>query len=62
MPTYSYRCDYCKYHVEVQQPITSKPLSACPKCDRNNFRREPGGGLGFHFKGTGFYATDYKDK
>jgi predicted nucleic acid-binding Zn ribbon protein len=37
-------------------------LPICPQCGKSNMHRGPGGGTAVHFKGTGFYETDYKDK
>ena len=59
MPTYDYVCDDCGYQFEEFQSITAKPLAKCPKC-RGRIRRLIGGGNGFLFKGSGFYATDYR--
>jgi putative FmdB family regulatory protein len=59
MPTYDYVCDDCGYQFEEFQSITAKPLAKCPKC-RGHIRRLIGGGNGFLFKGSGFYATDYR--
>ena len=61
MPTYEYECKHCGYRFEVLQKITDKPLDNCPKCN-NKVRRLIGSGSGIIFKGTGFYATDYRKK
>jgi ssDNA-binding Zn-finger/Zn-ribbon topoisomerase 1 len=39
--------------------MTDKPLARCPKCHKK-LRRLIGSGSGFIFKGSGFYATDYR--
>jgi putative FmdB family regulatory protein len=59
MPTYEYECTKCKHVFEEFQKITEKPLLRCPKC-RGKLRRLISGGVGIIFKGSGFYATDYK--
>jgi putative FmdB family regulatory protein len=61
MPTYEYECDHCGYKFEAFQKITEKPLDNCPKCN-NTLRRLIGSGSGIIFKGSGFYATDYRKK
>ena len=61
MPTYEYECKHCSYKFEIFQKITDKPLDDCPKC-KNKVRRLIGSGSGIIFKGTGFYATDYRKK
>jgi len=59
MPTYEYECDSCKERFEFFQRITAEPIKACPKCD-GRLERLIGGGAGIIFKGSGFYATDYR--
>lgn len=59
MPTYDYECKHCGHGFEAFQKITDKPLNACPKCG-NKVRRLIGSGAGLIFKGSGFYATDYR--
>jgi predicted nucleic acid-binding Zn ribbon protein len=39
--------------------MSDKALRKCPKCNKK-VRRVIGGGVGLIFKGSGFYATDYK--
>lgn len=59
MPTYEYECRSCKHRFDRFQPITARPAGACPKC-RGTTRRLISGGGGLLFKGSGFYATDYR--
>ncbi len=61
MPTYEYVCTQCGHTFEVLQNMSDKALSKCPKCAKK-LRRVIGGGAGLIFKGSGFYATDYKKK
>ena len=61
MPTYEYECTHCGHKFETVQKITETALSKCPKCN-HKLRRLIGSGLGIIFKGTGFYATDYRKK
>jgi len=61
MPTYDYECTKCGHKFEAFQQMSDKPLAKCPKCDKK-LRRLIGGGAGIIFKGSGFYATDYKKK
>lgn len=62
MPTYEYECTSCGYKFEVSQKMSDKHLDKCPKCTKK-IRRLIGQGGGIIFKGSGFYATDYrKDK
>ena len=59
MPFYEYRCE--KGHTfEVMQKMTDDPVSECEKCGRPVQRVfHP---VAVHFKGSGFYNTDYGKK
>lgn len=59
MPTYEYECESCGNTFEKFQSMLDKPLSKCPKCKKPP-RRLIGNGSGIIFKGSGFYATDYR--
>ena len=59
MPTYEYECENCKKTFDVFQSITAEPLKMCPECN-GEVRRLIGKGAAIIFKGSGFYATDYK--
>ena len=69
MPTYEYTCSKCKHQFDVVQAITEKPLAVCPK-DKCGLKRWGKGkikrgivpGAGILFKGSGFYATDYRSE
>ena len=61
MPTYEYQCKKCAHKFEAAQKITEKPLRKCPKC-KGSLKRLISAGVGFIFKGSGFYATDYRSK
>jgi len=41
--------------------MTAAPTKTCPKC-RGRVKRLISAGAGFLFKGSGFYATDYRSK
>ena len=62
MPTYEYHCDSCGYRYEKFQPITAKSDRTCPRCRRRAVQRIIQSGGGLIFKGSGFYATDYRSK
>ena len=59
MPFYEYRCE--KGHTfEVKQKMTDDPVTECEKCGRPVQRVfHP---VAVHFKGSGFYNTDYGKK
>jgi putative FmdB family regulatory protein len=60
MPTYEYKCKHCGRRFEVFQSITERPVRTCPHCGKNGVKRLISAGAGIIFKGSGFYATDYK--
>jgi predicted nucleic acid-binding Zn ribbon protein len=41
--------------------MIDKPIEKCPKCHKK-VKRLIGAGAGIIFKGSGFYATDYRKK
>ncbi len=57
MPTYEYRCPD-GHEFELFQKMTDKPRAKCPVCGKPA-TRQISGGAGLHFKGSGFYITDY---
>lgn len=59
VPIYEYQCTNCGRTVEEMQRITDKPLQMCPFC-KGKLRRLISL-TSFQLKGTGWYATDYKD-
>ena len=61
MPTYEYECLKCGHNFEAFQKMTDKPLDKCPKC-ADTVKRLISSGIGIIFKGSGFYATDYRKK
>lgn len=60
MPTYEYECQKCGHRYELFQNITAAPIKKCPKCQEEAAKRLISAGAGIIFKGSGFYATDYK--
>jgi putative FmdB family regulatory protein len=59
MPIYEYRCDN-GHQFEVMQRMTDDPIVSCERCERPVQRVfHP---VAVHFKGKGFYNTDYGTK
>ena len=59
MPIYEYRCEN-GHTFEVQQRMTDEPLTTCQVCGAPVQRVfHP---VAVHFKGSGFYNTDYGRK
>ena len=61
MPTYEYQCRSCAQRFEARQRITASPRRRCPHCGKQGDRLISAG-AGFLFKGSGFYATDYRSR
>lgn len=64
-PTCDYECVECSQRTELFRPITAKSNRKlfCEKCGRKvRVKRLIGSGGGVIFKGSGFYATDYREK
>lgn len=62
MPTYEYVCRECGHKFEEFHSMSSEPVKKCPRCKKSAVKRLISGGVGIIFKGSGFYATDYKKK
>jgi putative FmdB family regulatory protein len=59
MPIYEYRCER-GHTFEVMQKMTDDPVSSCTTCEAPVQRVfHP---VAVHFKGKGFYNTDYGTK
>ena len=59
MPLYEYRCDR-GHTFEVMQRMSEDPITSCTTCDASVQRVfHP---VAVHFKGSGFYNTDYGKK
>ena len=57
MPLYEYKCNSCGDVFEVLQKFSEKPLTVHTKCGGTVERLISPSAL--HFKGTGWYVTDY---
>ena len=58
MPIYAYKCTACGFEKEYLQKMSDKPLTKCPKCGKDTFRKELSA-PGFELKGSGWAATDF---
>ncbi len=56
MPIYEYRCDQ-GHTFEVRQRMVDDPVETCLTCERPV--RQVFHPVAVHFKGSGFYNTDY---
>jgi len=60
MPIYEYRCSKCGRTFEALQAISAEPLKKCIYC--RGKAKKIVSLSSFHFKGSGWYITDYKKK
>ena len=60
MPLYEYRCTKCGHRFEKIQKFSDPHVKKCPKCKGKveQLLSSPA----VHFKGTGWYVTDYAAK
>ena len=59
MPIYEYRCGACGQEHEVLQKVSEPLLVKCPACGKPKLQKLLSA-AGFHLKGSGWYATDFK--
>jgi putative FmdB family regulatory protein len=59
MPIYAYRCESCGFEKDVLQKMSDTPLTQCPECKRDTFRKQVTA-AGFQLKGSGWYVTDFR--
>ncbi len=60
MPIYEYRCEACGHQLEVMQKMSDDALRDCPTCNRPALKKLISA-AGFQLKGSGWYATDFKN-
>ncbi len=60
MPIYEYRCTACGFEQEYLQKVSVTPLTVCPQCSQATFVKQLSA-AGFQLKGSGWYATDFKN-
>jgi putative FmdB family regulatory protein len=60
VPLYEYKCRKCGHVFEKIQKFSDKPEASCPECDSDAERQLSAPAV--HFKGSGWYITDYARK
>lgn len=60
MPIYAYGCSSCGLQKDVLQKMSDAPLTVCPECGKETFAKQLTA-AGFQLKGSGYYATDFKN-
>lgn len=61
MPIYEYQCTSCNHHFDLMQKISDEPVKQCPVCYKDTVVKLISA-AGFQLKGSGWYATDFKNK
>ncbi|MHB8536096.1 MAG: FmdB family zinc ribbon protein [Sulfuricaulis sp.] len=60
MPIYEYECGSCGHRFEAIQKMSDPVLIDCPACNKAGLKKLMSA-AGFQLKGTGWYATDFKN-
>src|SRR5258706_4030787 len=60
MPIYEYRCSSCGFQKEYLRKLSDPVLTDCPECGKQTFCKMLSA-AGFQLKGSGLYATDFKN-
>lgn len=60
MPIYEYKCASCGFQKEYLQKVTDPVHTTCPDCGKESFTKMLSA-AGFMLKGSGWYATDFKN-
>ena len=61
MPLYEYECSSCGHRFELIQRFADPPAEACVACGQGPVHKLLSAPA-VHFKGTGWYVTDYAKK
>jgi putative FmdB family regulatory protein len=61
MPIYEYQCTGCHHAFDLIQKMSDEPVKQCPLCSELTAVRLVSAPQ-FQLKGTGWYATDFKNK
>ena len=60
MPIYEYRCAACGFEKEYLQKLSDAPITDCERCGKPRMAKLVSA-AGFQLKGSGWYATDFKN-
>jgi putative FmdB family regulatory protein len=61
MPLYEYECSACGHRFELIQRFADPPAATCTACGQGPVHKLLSAPA-VHFKGTGWYVTDYAKK
>ncbi len=60
MPIYTYQCSACGHAQDEMQKVSDALLTVCPQCGQSAYTKQVTA-AGFALKGSGWYATDFKN-
>src|SRR5436305_11833512 len=60
VPLYDYQCQKCRHRFERIQKFSDRAVKKCPECGGKVEKLITAPAV--HFKGSGFYGTDYAKK
>jgi len=61
VPLYEYKCKACGHRLEKIVMFSDPPLTLCPHCGKESLEQLISASS-VHFKGSGWYKTDYASK
>ncbi|MBX9676084.1 MAG: zinc ribbon domain-containing protein [Methylotenera sp.] len=61
MPIYDFQCTSCGHKLELLRKISDASTTTCPNCNQETFSKMLSA-PSFQLSGSGWYATDFKDK
>ncbi|TSA21447.1 MAG: zinc ribbon domain-containing protein [Betaproteobacteria bacterium] len=60
MPIYAYKCSACGHAADEMHKVSDAALTVCPQCGETSYTKQVTA-AGFALKGSGWYATDFKN-
>lgn len=60
MPIYAYKCSACGHAADEMHKVSDDALTVCPHCGQATYAKQVTA-AGFALKGSGWYATDFKN-
>jgi len=62
MPTYAYKCESCGHAQDEWLKMSEAHAErVCPSCGQSTYRKQLTAAA-FHLKGSGWYASDFRNK
>tara|TARA_B100000780_G_C20976233_1_gene389929 strand:- start:28 stop:285 length:258 start_codon:yes stop_codon:yes gene_type:complete len=61
MAIYEFLCSECSYQDDLIRKMDDMSVTVCPNCKKNTFSKQVSA-PNFKLSGSGWYATDFKNK